>query len=285
MLLAYRMPREPSRPRIAVWRKLERLGVARVGDGLVALPEDPRTREQFDWLAEEIGEAGGSAPIWSALPGTMAQEQELITGMRAARQAEYQTVIDEAATAADASDARPERVVRRLWAELRRITQRDYFPPTQHIMVVQFVAFLGAYHNPGPLDPWTAGIVASLLTTWVTFVPCFIFILLGAPHVERLRGNQVLSAALTGITAAVVGVIANLGLYFAVHTLFRRTLLADGGPLHMQLPDVTTIRWTPVAITAVAVALIFTAKWSVLRVLGVAALLGLAAGLAGLPGV
>jgi chromate transporter len=157
--------------------------------------------------------------------------------------------------------------------------------PGPLIMVVQFVAFLGAYHNPGPLDPWTAGIVASLLTTWVTFVPCFIFILLGAPYVERLRGNQVLSAALTGITAAVVGVIANLGLYFAVHTLFRRTVLADGGPLHLQLPDVTTIRWTPVGITAVAVALIFTAKWSVLRVLGVAALLGLAAGLAGLPGV
>jgi chromate transporter len=72
-------------------------------------------------------------------------------------------------------------------------------------VVVQFVAFLGAYHHPDPLTPWTAAVVGALLTTWVTFVPCFLFIFLGAPHVERLRGNHSLSAALTGITAAVVG--------------------------------------------------------------------------------
>jgi chromate transporter len=156
--------------------------------------------------------------------------------------------------------------------------------PGPLIMVVQFVAFLGAYHHPGPLDPWTAGIVASLLTTWVTFVPCFLFILLGAPYVERLRGNDTLSAALTGITAAVVGVIANLGLYFALHTLFDRTLTMTGGPLHLQLPDLATIRSVPGAIAVVAVVLIFRLKWSVLRVLGVCAVLGLAAGLAGLPG-
>jgi chromate transporter len=154
--------------------------------------------------------------------------------------------------------------------------------PGPLIMVVQFVAFLGAYHNPGPLDPWVAGVVASLLTTWVTFVPCFLFILLGAPYVERLRGNRALSAALTGITAAVVGVIANLGLYFAVHTLFRQV---HDGPLALQVPDVTTIRWTPVAIAAVAAVLIFRLNWSVLRVLGVCAALGLVAGLLGLPGV
>jgi hypothetical protein len=88
------------------------------------------------------------------------------------------------------------------------------------IMVVQFVAFLGAYHHPAPLTPWTAAVVGALLTTWVTFVPCFLFIFLGAPYVERLRGNHSLSVALTGITAAVVGVIANLALYSAVHTLF-----------------------------------------------------------------
>jgi chromate transporter len=92
--------------------------------------------------------------------------------------------------------------------------------PGPLIMVVQFVAFLGAYHHPDPLSPWTAALVGALLTTWVTFVPCFLFIFLGAPYVERLRGNQSLSAALTGITAAVVGVVANLALYFAVHTLF-----------------------------------------------------------------
>ncbi|WP_328472743.1 chromate efflux transporter [Actinoplanes sp. NBC_00393] len=157
--------------------------------------------------------------------------------------------------------------------------------PGPLIMVVQFVAFLGAFHNPGALSPWVAGVVASLLTTWVTFVPCFLFILLGAPYVERLRGNHALSAALTGITAAVVGVIANLGLYFAMHTLFSSTQTITAGPLNLQLPQLDTIRWTPVAIAIIAAALIFKAKWSVLRVLGVCAVLGLLAGLAGLPGI
>ncbi|AGZ41208.1 chromate efflux transporter [Actinoplanes friuliensis] len=157
--------------------------------------------------------------------------------------------------------------------------------PGPLIMVVQFVAFLGAYHDPGPLNPWTAGVVASLLTTWVTFVPCFLFILLGAPYVERLRGNQSLSAALTGITAAVVGVIAQLGLYFAVHALFERTRTVTGGPLHLQLPDFASVRPIPVVIAVIAAALIFRWKWPVLRVLGVSALLGLIAGLTGLPGV
>jgi chromate transporter len=156
--------------------------------------------------------------------------------------------------------------------------------PGPLIMVVQFVAFLGAYHHPGPLNPWAAGVVASLLTTWVTFVPCFLFILLGAPYVERLRGNEGLSAALTGITAAVVGVIAHLGLYFAVHALFDRTRTVTEGPLKLQLPDLASVRPVPVVIAVIAGALIFRWKWPVLRVLAVSALLGLIAGLAGLPG-
>ncbi|GAA4711032.1 chromate efflux transporter [Phytohabitans rumicis] len=154
--------------------------------------------------------------------------------------------------------------------------------PGPLIMVVQFVAFLGAYHHPGSLNPWLTGVVGSLLTTWVTFVPCFLFILLGAPYVERLRGNRTLSAALTGITAAVVGVIANLGLYFAVHTLFADSHTITDGPLHLQVPDVASLRPVPAAITAIAAVLIFRLRWSVLRVLGVSATLGLAAGLAGL---
>ncbi len=101
--------------------------------------------------------------------------------------------------------------------------------PGPLIMVVQFVAFLGAYRDPGSLDPWVAGVLGSLLTVWVTFVPCFVFIFLGAPYVERLRGNKSLSAALTAVTAAVVGVIANLALYFAVHTLFAETRTIDVG--------------------------------------------------------
>jgi chromate transporter len=155
--------------------------------------------------------------------------------------------------------------------------------PGPLIMVVQFVAFLGAYRAPGDLDPWVAAVLASLLVTWVTFVPSFLFVLLGAPYMERLRGNRSLSAALTGITAAVVGVIANLGVYFAVHTLFDDTVDVDSGPLSFELPDLTTLRPVPLVIALVAAALIFRLKWSVLRTLGVCAVLGLAAGLAGLP--
>jgi chromate transporter len=119
----------------------------------------------------------------------------------------------------------------------------------------------------------------------VTFVPCFLFILLGAPYVERLRGNQALSSALTGITAAVVGVIANLGLYFAVHTLFAVTHTITTGPLHLQLPQWTTVRPVPVAIAVTTAVLILVVKWPVLRVLAVGAALGLIAGLTGLPGL
>jgi chromate transporter len=155
--------------------------------------------------------------------------------------------------------------------------------PGPLIMVVQFVAFLGAYRAPGDLDPWVAAVLASLLVTWVTFVPSFLFVLLGAPYMERLRGNRSLSAALTGITAAVVGVIANLGVYFAVHTLFSDTHTVDRFGLSMELPDLTTARPVPAAIAVVASVLIFRFEWSVLRTLGVCALLGLAAGLAGLP--
>jgi chromate transporter len=155
--------------------------------------------------------------------------------------------------------------------------------PGPLIMVVQFVAFLGAYRAPGDLDPWVAAVLASLLVTWVTFVPSFLFVLLGAPYMERLRGNRSLSAALTGITAAVVGVIANLGVYFAVHTLFSGTKALDWSVLSMELPEPSTLRPVALAIGVVAAVLIFRLQWSVLRTLGVCALLGLAAGLAGLP--
>ncbi|MFC5747535.1 chromate efflux transporter [Actinomadura rugatobispora] len=149
--------------------------------------------------------------------------------------------------------------------------------PGPLIMVVQFVAFVGAYRAPGDLDPWAAALLGALLTTWVTFVPCFIFIFLGAPYVERLRGNAAISAALTGITAAVVGVIANLAVYFATHTLFRDTRTTDRGPVHLLVPDPATWRPTALAITLAALAMIFLLRWSVLRTLGACAALGLAA--------
>ncbi|HJQ07284.1 MAG TPA: chromate efflux transporter [Nocardioides sp.] len=152
--------------------------------------------------------------------------------------------------------------------------------PGPLIMVVQFVAFVGAYRHPGSLDPWVAAFLASFLVTWVTFVPCFVFIFLGAPYVERLRQNQTLSAALTGITAAVVGVIANLAVFFALHNLFTRSVAHVWGPIHLDVPVLSS--WSPTAwaITAVAVVLIFKVGWSTMRTLGVCAILGLVATLA-----
>ncbi|MDP8908107.1 MAG: chromate efflux transporter [Chloroflexota bacterium] len=149
--------------------------------------------------------------------------------------------------------------------------------PGPLIMVVQFVAFLGAYRNPGSIDPWAAALIGALLTTWVTFVPCFLFIFLGAPYVERLRGNKNLAAALTGITAAVVGVIANLAVYFALHTLFAETTDATWGPLQLELPQLATLRPVAVAIALAAAVMIFKLRWSVLRTLGASAALGLLA--------
>jgi chromate transporter len=155
--------------------------------------------------------------------------------------------------------------------------------PGPLIMVVQFVAFVGAYRDPGTLPPWAAAVLGALLTTWVTFVPCFVFIFLGAPYVERLRGNAVLSSALTGITAAVVGVIANLAVFFALHTWFGDTSRIGAGPVRVDVPVLGSVRPVAVAITVVAAALLFHRHWSVLRTLGVGAVLGLVAAAVGLP--
>ena len=140
-------------------------------------------------------------------------------------------------------------------------------------------AELSAYRDPGPLDPWAAMLVGSLLVTWVTFVPCFLFIFLGAPYVERLRNNTHLTAALTGITAAVVDVIASLALYFSLHTLFDTTRLVDTGPLHLELPGTFDLDPPAFTLTAVALALMFWRHGSALRTLGVCAVLGLVASL------
>jgi chromate transporter len=153
--------------------------------------------------------------------------------------------------------------------------------PGPLIMVVQFVAFVAAYRHPGTLNPWLAASLASAITVWVTFVPCFLFIFLGAPYVERLRGNRHVAAALGGITAAVVGVIANLAVYFAIHTLFRTTSQHTWGPIALDLPHIGTVRPITLAIAVIAGVLIFGVKWSVLRTLGICAALGLAVGLFG----
>jgi chromate transporter len=124
-----------------------------------------------------------------------------------------------------------------------------------------------------------AAVVAALLTTWVTFVPCFVFVFVGAPWVERLRGNHALTSALTGVTAAVVGVIANLAVFFAVHTLFGSTTTATWGPARVEVPDWGTLQPVALVIGLAAAVLLFRLRWPVLRTLGVCAALGLAAGL------
>ncbi|MGH9027364.1 MAG: Chromate resistance protein ChrB [Acidimicrobiia bacterium] len=131
VLLAYRLPREPSTPRITVWRKLKRLGVAQLVDGLVALPLDARTKEQFEWLGDEIVEAGGEATIWTARLSSVRQERELAERMADAVAAEYRAVADAAAEVAGAPASTRRRTLARLRRALRRVGQRDYFPPPE----------------------------------------------------------------------------------------------------------------------------------------------------------
>ena len=128
-----------------------------------------------------------------------------------------------------------------------------------------------------------AATLAALLTTWVTFVPCFVFIFLGAPYVERLRGNQALSSALTGITAAVVGVIANLAVYFALHTLFDDSTEVGAGAGRARGAGARNPAAGGDRDHGRGGGAALRRGWSVLRTLGVCALLGLAAGLLGLP--
>jgi hypothetical protein len=128
VLLAYRLPREPSTPRIALWRALRRLGAVQLSDGLVALPADSRTREQLEWLAEEVVEAGGEASVWLARPGSLAQERALARRMRDAVSAEYHAVIADVDAALAGPAGQRKRTLSRLRRELRRIRRRDYFP-------------------------------------------------------------------------------------------------------------------------------------------------------------
>jgi hypothetical protein len=130
-LLAYRLPREPSSPRIALWRRLKRLGAAQVLDGLVALPLDSRTREQFEWLAEGIVEAGGEATIWLGSLASKAQERALVATMTAQAAADYTRVAVEAHAAASLTQGQRKRTLARLRRELRRIRARDYFAPSE----------------------------------------------------------------------------------------------------------------------------------------------------------
>jgi chromate transporter len=138
--------------------------------------------------------------------------------------------------------------------------------PGPLILVLQFVGFLAAFQAAGDY-PLLAGVLGAVLTVWVTFVPCFLWIFLGAPYIEALRGNAALASALSAITAAIVGVIANLALWFAVHVLFARQA-AHG------LPDLASLRAVPAVLTAIAVTMLFVLRWNLARVLTVSAVLG-----------
>src|SRR5438045_3345519 len=129
VLLAYRLPRDPSTPRSALWRKLRRLGAAQVLDGLAALPLDARNREQLEWLADEVVQAGGEATIWIGELASAAQERTLAARMADAVAADYRTLTADAAGARGEPVGQRKRTLGRLRRELRRIRARDYFPP------------------------------------------------------------------------------------------------------------------------------------------------------------
>ncbi len=147
--------------------------------------------------------------------------------------------------------------------------------PGPLIMVTQYVGFLGAFRHPGDLPPLLAGTLGGLLTTWVTFTPCFLWIFAGAPFVERLRSNRALAAALSAITAAVVGVILNLALWFALHYWFGTLDAARIGPLHLPLPDPASVDWAAVLLSAAALIAILRFRLGIFALLGGCALAGL----------
>ena len=144
VLLSYRLPREPSTVRVAVWRKLKRLGVVQILDGLVALPADARTRGQFEWIADEVLDASGEANVWMARLGSQDQERAFANQMSAVTSADYAAVIVEAREALDFDETMRARALGRLRRELQRIRQRDFFPPIEREQAEQAVGALAA---------------------------------------------------------------------------------------------------------------------------------------------
>ncbi len=147
--------------------------------------------------------------------------------------------------------------------------------PGPLILVLEFVGFLGAYRGAGALDPMLAGVLGALLTLWVTFVPCFLWIFLGAPYVEALRGHRTLDAVLSAITAAVVGVILNLAIWFALHVVFARVdeVRAAGG-LRLYVPDWTSLDPAAAALAAAAMLAMIRFKLGMIPTLLASAVLG-----------
>ncbi len=153
--------------------------------------------------------------------------------------------------------------------------------PGPLIMVLQFVGFMAAFRDPGSLPPMLAGTLGGLLATWVTFTPCFLWIFLGAPFIERLRGNKALSAALSAITAAVVGVILNLAIWFAVNTVFRQVQPVRGYGFAFDAPVLSSVDPWALALAAAAVAAVFWFKAGMIQTLVACSLVGVVLHLAG----
>ncbi len=147
--------------------------------------------------------------------------------------------------------------------------------PGPLIMVVQFVGFMAAFRNPGALDPMLAGVLSSVLVTWVTFAPCFLWIFLGAPYIEYLRGNKSLSTALSGITAAVVGVVLNLAVWFALHVAFGTVDEVRALGARLLVPDWRTVNVASVLISAAAFVAIFRFKLGMIKTLAASTAVGL----------
>jgi chromate transporter len=154
--------------------------------------------------------------------------------------------------------------------------------PGPLIMVVQFVGFMAAYRDPGSLPPMLAGTLGGLLATWTTFVPCFLWIGLGAPFIERLRNNKPLNGALAGITAAVVGVILNLGIWFALHTWFRETVPLQGFGFFFDVPVLASIHPWAVGLSIAALVAIFRFKTGMIQTLAACSAAGILLYLSGL---
>jgi chromate transporter len=154
--------------------------------------------------------------------------------------------------------------------------------PGPLIMVLQFVGFLGAYRHAGLLPPLLAGTLGGLLATWVTFVPCFLWIFLGAPFIERLRGNAALAGALSAITAAVVGVVLNLAVWFALHTWFRAVTPLAAGPLRFDVPVASSLDPWALALSAAAIVAMLRFNAGVIVTLTAGSALGVALYAAGL---
>ena len=148
--------------------------------------------------------------------------------------------------------------------------------PGPLILVTQFTGFLAGFRTPAPFDAWTAGILAAMLTTWVTFAPCFLWIFALAPAMDRLRSLTWLQGSLSTITAAVVGVIANLSLWFALHVLFTQVGELHFGPARIYWPEWSSFDWRTLVIGAGAAVLLFRFKLNIIKMLGLAAVAGMA---------